>query len=74
MRSIWKGSIGFGLVSILIKLYSAMQTSSLDLDMLDSRDYAHIYKDAFGDETHLFTEPALIDAPAGELPDWQNPD
>ena len=38
----WKGSIGFGLVSIPIKLYSAVQTSSLDLDMLDSRDHAHI--------------------------------
>jgi DNA end-binding protein Ku len=42
MRSIWKGSIGFGLVSIPVKLYSAVQTSSLDLDMLDSRDHAHI--------------------------------
>ena len=42
MRSIWKGSIGFGLVSIPIKLYSAVQTSSLDLDMLDSRDHANI--------------------------------
>ena len=42
MRSIWKGSIGFGLVSIPIKLYTAVQTSALDLDMLDSRDHAHI--------------------------------
>ncbi len=42
MRSIWKGSIGFGLVSIPIKLFSAVQTSSIDLDMLDSRDHAHI--------------------------------
>lgn len=42
MRSIWTGSIGFGLVNIPIKLYSAVQTSSLDLDMLDSRDHAHI--------------------------------
>jgi DNA end-binding protein Ku len=42
MRSIWTGSIGFGLVSIPIKLFSAVQTSSLDLDMLDSRDHAHI--------------------------------
>lgn len=42
MRSIWKGSIGFGLVSIPVKLYSAVQTSSLDLDMLDSRDHAPI--------------------------------
>ncbi|MCJ8210640.1 Ku protein [Mucilaginibacter sp. RS28] len=42
MRSIWKGSIGFGLVNIPIKLYSAVQTSSIDLDMLDGRDHARI--------------------------------
>jgi DNA end-binding protein Ku len=42
MRAIWKGSIGFGLVSIPVKMYSAVQTSGLDLDMLDSRDHAHI--------------------------------
>ncbi|RCH56348.1 Ku protein [Mucilaginibacter hurinus] len=42
MRSIWKGSIGFGLVSIPIKLYTAVEKTSLDLDMLDSRDHAHI--------------------------------
>lgn len=33
-----------------------------------------IYKDAFGDETHLFTEPAESDGPADDLPDEQNPD
>lgn len=43
MRSIWKGSIGFGLVNIPIKLYSAVQNSSLDLDMLDGRDHARIH-------------------------------
>lgn len=42
MSSIWKGSIGFGLVNIPIKLYSAVQNSSLGLDMLDSRDHARI--------------------------------
>src|SRR3978361_1534540 len=42
MRSIWKGSIGFGLVSIPVKLYSAVQTSALDFDMLDSRDHLRI--------------------------------
>src|ERR1700744_4032267 len=42
MRSIWTGSIGFGLVSIPIKLYSAVQETRLDLDMLDSRDHANI--------------------------------
>jgi len=42
MRSIWTGSIGFGLVNIPIKLFSAVQETRLDLDMLDSRDHAHI--------------------------------
>src|SRR6201989_1189609 len=42
MRRIWTGSIGFGLVSIPIKLFSAVQETRLDLDMLDSRDHAHI--------------------------------
>lgn len=42
MRSIWNGTINFGLVNIPIKLYSAIESSALDLDMLDSRDHAHI--------------------------------
>jgi DNA end-binding protein Ku len=52
MRSIWKGSIGFGLVSIPIKLYSAVQTSSLDLDMLDSRDHSRIRYQRVNEHTH----------------------
>jgi len=42
MRSIWTGAISFGLINIPIKLYSAVQESNLDLDMLDSKDHAHI--------------------------------
>lgn len=42
MRSIWTGSISFGLINIPIKLYSAVEESSLDLDMLDKKDHAHI--------------------------------
>jgi len=42
MRSIWTGAIGFGLVNIPIKLYSAVEDSSLDLDMLDKKDHANI--------------------------------
>ncbi|NGM61026.1 Ku protein [Sphingobacterium sp. SGG-5] len=42
MRAIWTGSIGFGLVNIPIKIYSALQSSSLDLDMLDRKDKANI--------------------------------
>ncbi|MBC7775109.1 MAG: Ku protein [Phycisphaerae bacterium] len=42
MRSIWTGSIGFGLVNIPVKVYSAVQDSSLDLDMLDRKTGHHI--------------------------------
>lgn len=42
MRAIWSGAIGFGLVNIPIKLYSAVQESSLDLDMLDKSDLSNI--------------------------------
>ncbi len=42
MRAIWSGTIGFGLVNIPVKLYSAVSESRLDLDMLDKRDHAHI--------------------------------
>jgi DNA end-binding protein Ku len=42
MKSIWKGAIGFGLVNIPVKLYSAVQNSNLDFDMLDERDHARI--------------------------------
>jgi len=33
-----------------------------------------IYKDAFADETHLFTEPAETEAQSDNLPDDRNPD
>jgi DNA end-binding protein Ku len=42
MRSIWTGAIGFGLVNIPVKLFSAIQESSLELDMLDKKDHANI--------------------------------
>ncbi len=43
MRAIWKGSIGFGLVNIPVKLYSATQQSNIDLDMVDIRDMENIH-------------------------------
>ncbi|MDP9077982.1 MAG: Ku protein [Bacteroidota bacterium] len=52
MRSIWKGSLGFGLVSIPVKLYSAIETSKLDFDMLDSRDHARIRYQRVNEHTH----------------------
>lgn len=42
MKAIWTGSIGFGLVNIPIKMYSAVEDSTLDLDMLDKKDHANI--------------------------------
>lgn len=40
MRSIWNGSISFGLVSIPVKLYSTSESRKLDLEMLDRHDNA----------------------------------
>ena len=42
MRAIWSGAIGFGLVNIPVKMYSATESSNLDLDMLDKHDNANI--------------------------------
>ena len=42
MRPLWTGAIGFGLVNIPVKLYSATESSNIDLDMLDKKDHANI--------------------------------
>ncbi|MGB7842425.1 MAG: Ku protein [Salinimicrobium sp.] len=42
MKSIWNGSISFGLVTIPIKMYSGSEERKLDLDMLDKSDHARI--------------------------------
>ncbi|HEY8388214.1 MAG TPA: Ku protein [Parasegetibacter sp.] len=42
MRPIWTGAIGFGLVNIPVKLYSATDSSALDFDMLDKKDHSNI--------------------------------
>lgn len=42
MRPLWTGAIGFGLVNIPVKMYSATEGSELDLDMLDKKDHAPI--------------------------------
>ena len=51
MRAIWTGAIGFGLVNIPIRIFSATQSSSLDLDMLDKRDNANIKYQRVNDST-----------------------
>ena len=42
MRSIWTGAITFGLINIPVKLFSAVEDSSIDFDMLDKRDHSNI--------------------------------
>src|SRR3954468_8398627 len=42
MRGIWSGAISFGLINIPVKLYSAVESRSLNLDMLDERDHSNI--------------------------------
>jgi DNA end-binding protein Ku len=42
MRSIWKGSIGFGLVNIPVRLYTATEESTLPFVTLDKNNHARI--------------------------------
>lgn len=59
MKSIWKGAINFGLVNIPVKLYSATEQSTLDLDMLDRRDMAKVQFKRINENT-------------GKEIDWEN--
>lgn len=59
MKSIWTGDIGFGLVSIPIKLYSATQNSELNFDMLDKGNHANIRYKRVNEQT-------------GKEVDWDN--
>lgn len=51
MRSIWNGSISFGLVFIPIKLYSGSEEDRIDLNMLDRRDNARIRYQRVNEDT-----------------------
>lgn len=42
MRTIWKGALGFGLVHIPIKMYSATRQRRLNFDLLDKRNHARV--------------------------------
>jgi len=42
MKSIWNGTLGFGLVNIPIKMYSASESRNIDFDMLDSKDHSRV--------------------------------
>jgi DNA end-binding protein Ku len=56
-RAIWKGAVTFGLVYIPVELYSASRSSTLDLDLLDRRDFAPVGYQRINKET-------------GEVVDW----
>src|SRR5688572_2604735 len=58
MRSIWSGSISFGLVNIPVKLLSAVESEGLNFDMLSKKDLAPI-------------RYARIDTKTGEEVPWK---
>ena len=58
MRSIWSGTISFGLINIPVKLVSATQTEEIDFDMLSKKDLAPI-------------RYARIDSKTGEEVPWK---
>ena len=41
-RSLWKGAISFGLVHIPVEMHTAVSEQSLDLTMLDRRDFSPV--------------------------------
>lgn len=42
IRSMWTGSIAFGLINIPIKVFSAIQESNIEMNMLDKNDHSNI--------------------------------
>jgi DNA end-binding protein Ku len=42
MHSMWKGSLGFGLVNIPVKMYVATDESSINFTQLDKKDHARV--------------------------------
>lgn len=55
-RPIWKGSINFGLISIPVKLYSAVTEKSVRFHQLDSRDGARVRQKRVNENTGLEVE------------------
>lgn len=51
MRSIWNGSISFGLVSIPVKLYSGSEDRRIEFDLLDKHDHNRIRYKRINEET-----------------------
>lgn len=71
MRAIWSGSTGFGLINIPVKLFSATESSMLDLDMLDRRDHSRIRFQRINENTGKVVEwdSMYFDTPYYVVPD-----
>ncbi|MEZ5374524.1 MAG: Ku protein [Microthrixaceae bacterium] len=50
-HAIWSGSISFGLVSIPVKLFSAVSEQSVRFNQLDRRNHARIRQEAVNEST-----------------------
>ena len=50
-RSIWSGTISFGLVSVPVKMYSATESKELKFHFLDKKDLAPIGYDKIRRDT-----------------------
>jgi DNA end-binding protein Ku len=63
MRSMWKGSIGFGLVNIPVRLYVATDESSIPFVQLDKKDHARVrYKKVNENSGRELTQEDIIRA------------
>jgi DNA end-binding protein Ku len=59
-RALWRGAVSFGLVFIPVHMYSAAQDSTLDLDLLDSRDFSPVGYQRYNKRTGKIVEWADI--------------
>jgi DNA end-binding protein Ku len=60
MRPLWKGSIGFGLVNIPVRLYSATEESNVPFVSLDKKNNARIRYKKVNDTTGKEVSPSDI--------------
>ena len=59
-HGIWKGTMGFGLVSIGVEVYSVEDAERLDLDLLDKRDNSRIRYKKVNESTGAEVKPENI--------------
>jgi len=57
MRSIWTGTISFGLVSVPVQMFSATESKELRFHFLDKRDLQPIGHDKVRKDTVYASEP-----------------